>query len=153
MLIQSGQEALYVAIEMERGAVQTYERALMLAEPCGQAAKELRVHLESILSDERQHLRQFQSLYQGLDETMEQRLMLAAVASSILFEGGLLGAVRRGMLKDSDSLLQFAAQAEAKAIETYRAFAGTCGSAEAAAILNGIAAEEENHLRTLKTYL
>jgi rubrerythrin len=152
MLIKSGQEALYVAIEMERGAIQTYERALQMTDTGDPALRPLRQQLTIILGDEHQHLDQFQSLYQGLDAALEKQLMLSAVASSVLFEGGLMGAVRQGMLKDKESLLRFAVQAEKKAAETYRAFAETCGDPDTAAVLNGIADEEEKHLRTLRDY-
>ncbi len=153
MLIQSGQEALYVAIEMERGAIHTYKRALlMLSETDDPALKPLLQQLKIILNDEHQHLDQFQTLYRGLDTAMEQQLMLSAVASSVLFEGGLMGAVRQGMLKDRESLLRFAMQAEKKAVETYRAFAETCGDPDSAAILNTIADEEEKHLHILCNY-
>jgi len=152
MLIRSGQEALYVACEMERGAIQTYERALMLTDPNDPQLAPLRQHLELILADERQHLQQFSALYDGLDAGLEQQLMLAAVASAVLFDGGLMAAVRKGMLKDTANLLTFAADAEQKAMETYREFAKACEDPEAATILNGIAAEEEKHLQTLLSY-
>lgn len=153
MLIKSGQEALFVAIEMERGAIQTYERALMLTDAQDETINALREQLTVILGDERQHLKQFQSLYEGLDSSLEKQLMLSAVASAVLFEGGLMGAVRQGMLKDRQSLLAFAAAAEQKAIETYQAFAKACGDAAAADILRGIAGDEEQHLRTLHEYM
>ena len=152
MLIKSGQEALFVAIEMERGAIQLYERALMLADTDDDSLKPLRQQLTVMLSDEKQHLLQFQSLYNGLDAGTEERLALSAVASSVLFKGGLMGAVRQGMLKDRESLLNFAAQAEEKAAETYRAFAIACGDKQAADMLDGIAAEEDKHLQTLREY-
>jgi rubrerythrin len=152
MLIKSGQEALFVAIEMELGAVQTYERALTLTDPDDPAARQLRQQIAIILNDEHQHLLQFRSMYKGLDTITEKRLMLAAVASSVLFEGGLMGAVRQGMLKDKASLLKFSMQAEKKAAETYRAFAQACGDPKAADVLNGIANEEEKHLQTLRNY-
>ncbi len=153
MQIQSGQEALYVACEMERGAIQTYERALMLVTADDPLHAALRERLQMILNDERQHLLQFQSLYEGLALAMEQQLMLAAIASSLLFEGGLMGAVRRGMLKDKESLLAFAQEAEQKAADTYRAFAAACRDASTADVLRGIALEEETHLQTLRGYL
>ncbi len=153
MLIKSGQEALFVAIEMERGAIQIYERALMLTDAQDEAVRGLREQLTVILGDERQHVKQFQSLYEGLDASLEKQLMLSAVASAILFEGGLMGAVRQGMLKDKQSLLAFAAAAEQKAIETYRAFAQACGDPAAADSLRGIAGDEEQHLRTLQEYM
>ena len=56
MLIKSGQEALFVAIEMERGAVQTYERALMLTSPDDPKIKPLRQQLAIMLNDEHDHL-------------------------------------------------------------------------------------------------
>ena len=152
MLIQSGQEALYVAIQMERGAVQTYERALMLTDANDPDQTTLRQQIEILLVDERQHLAQFQSMYLGLDSAMEQQLMLSAIASSVLFEGGLMGAVRQGMLKDQAGLLRYAVESEKTAAETYRSFAQTCKDPETAVVLNGIAAEEDNHLQTLLQY-
>jgi rubrerythrin len=79
-------------------------------------------------------------------------LTLAAVASAVLFEGGLMGAVRQGMLRDAESLLAFATEAEKKAAETYRSFAKACEDPQTATILSGIAAEEEKHLQTLLSY-
>ena len=78
--------------------------------------------------------------------------MLSAIAASILFEGGLMAAVRQGMLEDCESLLQFARKAERKAVETYRAFAAECNDPPTAAVLNTIANEEEKHLHTLRNY-
>ena len=152
MLIKSAQEALFVAIEMERGAVQTYERALMLTDPGDDAQKPLRQQIMIILSDERQHLEQFKTLYKGLDESIEEQLMLSAVASTVLFDGGLMGAVRRGMLKDKENLLEFAKDAERKAAVTYRAFADACGDKQTAYMLKSIADEEDRHLHTLRNY-
>jgi len=152
MLIKSGQEALFIAIEMERSAIQTYERALMLTDTNDPAIQALRNQLTVILNDEQQHLKQFQSMYLGLDSSLEQQLMLSAVASSVLFQGGLMGAVRQGMLKDEKSLLEFAIHAEQTAIDTYHSFAQACQDPAAADMLNGIAGEEETHLRTLREY-
>ncbi|HPJ01393.1 MAG TPA: hypothetical protein PKU80_00945 [Candidatus Limiplasma sp.] len=151
-LIKSGQEALFIAIEMERGAVQTYERALMLIDSGDAALKALRQQLLIILSDERQHLAQFMALYKGLDETMEEQLMLSAISSTVLFEGGLMGAVRQGMLKDKESLIDFAKSAEKKAAATYRSFAQTCNDQPTADMLLSIANEEDRHLHTLRNY-
>ena len=152
MLIKSSQEALFVAIEMERSAIQIYERALMLADPDDQTKQPLRQQLMMILSDERQHFEQFQALYQGLNASVEEQLTLSAIASSVLFQGGLMGAVRQGMLKDTKSLLKFAANAEEKAAQTYRSFAETCEDDQAAAVLNAIASEEDKHLDALRNY-
>ena len=147
--IKSAQEALFIACEMERGAIQLYERALMLLTDLGRDQEPIRAQLAYMLADEKQHLAQFQELYTGLDAEMERRLTLAAVASAVLFPGGLMGAVREGLIKDEQSLLTFAANAERTAAATYRAFADQCGDPRANEMLKGIALEEDKHLRTL----
>lgn len=149
MQIQSAQEALFVACEMERGAIQLYERALMLLGTLGREKEPVRSQIASMLADEKQHLAQFQELYTGLDSAMEYQLTLAAVASSILFDGGLMGAVRQGLLKDEQSMLAFASRAEETAAATYRAFAQQCVHPRTAEMLYGIALEEDKHLRSL----
>lgn len=152
MKVQSAQEALFIACEMERGAIQLYERALMLLSSLNRDSEPLRAHLSSMLADEKQHLAQFRDLYTGLDTTLENQLTLSAVASSVLFDGGLMGAVRQGLLKDERGMLAFAADAEQTAAATYRAFAEQSENARAAEMLQGIALEEDKHLRTLRDY-
>ncbi|NCB36754.1 MAG: hypothetical protein EOM58_12025 [Clostridia bacterium] len=149
MQIQSAQEALFVACEMERGAIQLYERALMLLGTLGREKEPVRAQIASMLADEKQHLAQFRDLYTGLDSAMERQLTLAAVASSILFDGGLMSAVRQGLLQDERSMLAFASRAEETAAATYRAFAKQCANPRTAEMLHGIALEEDKHLRSL----
>jgi rubrerythrin len=153
MKVQSAQEALFVACEMERGAIQLYERALMLLKGLGREKEPLYAQLSSMLADEKQHLGQFQELYTGLDAGLEQRLALSAVAADILFPGGLMGAVRQGLLEDARGMLRFAARAEETAGAAYRSFAAQSGSPRAAEMLNGIALEEDKHLRSLTEHL
>lgn len=153
MKIQSAQEALFVACQMERGAIQLYERSLLLLNGLQRGQNTLRAQLASMLADEKQHLLQFQELYTGLDTAMENRLALSAVASSVLFEGGLMGAVRKGLLKDERSMLRFAADAEETAAATYRSFAEQSDDPHAAEMLTGIALEEDKHLKTLREHL
>ena len=152
MQIRSVQEALYIACEMERGAIQLYERALQLLTAQGRESEPLRAQICCTLADEKQHLAQFQELYTGLDSAMEYQLTLAAVASSILFDGGLMGAVRQGLLKDELSMLAFASHAEETAAATYRAFAEQCANPRTAEMLHGIALEEDKHLRSLRDH-
>lgn len=149
MQIQSAQEALFVACEMERGAIQLYERALMLLSTQGRDKEPVRAQIASMLADEKQHLAQFRELYTGLNSAMERQLTLAAVASSILFDGGLMAAVREGLLKDELSMLAFASHAEETAAATYRSFAEQCANPRTAEMLHGIALEEDKHLRSL----
>ncbi len=152
MKVQSAQEALFVACEMERGAIQLYERALMLLRNAGRDKEPLYAQVSSMLADEKQHLAQFQELYTGLEAALEQRLALAAVASDVLFPGGLMGAVRQGLLENELGMLRFAARAEETAAATYRAFAAQAATERAAEMLNGIALEEDKHLRVLREH-
>ena len=152
MQVKSTQEALYIAIEMERGAVQLYERAIRLLSNLGREKEPLRAQLASMLADEKQHLAQFTELYAGLSVEVERSLALSAVAAEILFPGGLMGAVREGLLEDEASMVAFAAQAEDTAARTYRAFAAQSEDAHAAEMLNGIALEEDKHLTSLREH-
>jgi rubrerythrin len=153
MKIHSAQEALFVACEMERGAIQLYERSLLLLVETHREKEPLYAQLSCMLADEKQHLLQFRELYTGLNTTMEQQLTLAAVASSVLFEGGLMGAARKGLLKDERSMLAFAADAERTAAATYRAFAEQSDHPRASEMLTGIALEEDKHLNVLEEHL
>ncbi|HNX61007.1 MAG TPA: ferritin-like domain-containing protein [Candidatus Limiplasma sp.] len=153
MKINSAQEALFVACEMERGAIQLYERSLMLLSSLGREKEPLRAHLASMLADEKQHLLQFQELYTGLEASVEEQLALSAVASSVLFDGGLMGAVRQGLLQDERSMLSFAANAEQTAAATYRGFSEQSNDPHASEMLTGIALEEDKHLKTLREHL
>ena len=54
MIIEHQGQALTVAMEMERRAIRTYERALLLAKD-----EEVRKGIEDILSDERRNSRCF----------------------------------------------------------------------------------------------
>lgn len=153
MQVQSAQEALFLACEMERGAARLYERALMLLRDLGRADDPLLGCIARMHVDEQRHLAKFESLYTGLDEPVERRLMLSAVADGVLFEGGLMGAVREGLLEDAESMLRLALDAEEKAEQTYRAFAGECRDPEASAVLLGIAGEEARHWDELERQL
>lgn len=150
MQIRSEQEALYVACEMEASAVQLYARALHLLKEQGRENDRIYYQVSFMHSDEQEHLRQFRALYQGLEATEEQRLTLAAVAEGILFEGGLMGAVRQGLLTDVPSMLSYALQAEIASAKKYREFASTATDENARSTLLLIAAEEDKHQRDLE---
>lgn len=150
MQIRSAQEALFIASEMERRAVQLYERALSLLRDQGRQEEPLYAMLQRTQADERGHLAQFETLYGGLDETLERQLILSAVANGLLFEGGLMEAVRKGLLQDVPSMLRYAAQEEEGAAAAYRSFALQCRGAEAQQVLLAIAAEEDRHLQALR---
>lgn len=150
MVVRSEQEALFIACEMESTAVQLYSRALLLMEQQNRQNDPLYADMLEMLEDEKGHLRYFRSLYRGLDEADEQQLTLSAVGEGVLFEGGLMGAARRGLLKDVHSMLKLAINAERTSIAKYREFAAAAQTEEARSALLRIAEEESGHLMELE---
>ena len=142
MEVRSAGEALYIACQMERRAIQMYERAqLLFADgPCGR-------EIEGILQDEREHLRRFEHMG-GQAEGFVTRQLLAARASRTLFSGGLMEAHRKGAFHSPESLYAYAAGEEEEAIRCYHAFAEKFTGDIAAAFL-AIAREEEGHYARL----
>jgi len=151
MVVRSEQEAMFVACEMESTAVQLYTRALALMDQQERQNDPLYKSIQDMLEDEKSHLRRFRSLYQGLGEVDEQQLTLSAVGEGVLFEGGLMGAARRGLLKDVESMLKLAINAERTSVEKYREFAAHAQTEEARKALLMIAEEESCHLLELET--
>ena len=150
MVVRSEQEAMFVACEMESTAVQLYTRALAVMDHQGRQNDPLYQNIQIMLEEEKGHLRRFRSLYQGLDEADEQQLTLSAVGEGVLFEGGLMGAARRGLLKDVESMLQLAINAERTSVQKYREFAAAAQNEEARSALLMIAEEESGHLMELE---
>ncbi len=150
MTITTEQQALYVACEMESSAVQLYSRALEVLEQLGRKGEPVYAAIEQMLKDEQNHLCRFRSLYTGLAESDEQQLLLSAMAQGILFEGGLMGAARQGLLKDEKSLFALAIQSERASAEKYREFAALSQNTEAKNALMMIAHEEDGHLIELE---
>lgn len=148
MRVTTEQEAMYIACAMESSAVQLYERAMQVLESQGRQQEAIYRSVAAMRLEEMSHLERFRSLYTGMDAQVENQLMLDAVADGILFEGGLMGAARAGLLKDVDSMLRYAAACEAASVEKYRVFAENA-STEAKAALLSIAGEEERHLEEL----
>ena len=149
MQVKTAQEALFIACEMEKNAIQLYRRALMLMEGQGRAGEPLHGYLRGALADEENHLLQFCALYTGLDESTERLLTLSAVASELLFKGGLMAVVREGGLADIASLLRLACDSERMAATAYADFAAQCDDEGARVALEHIASEERRHLSTL----
>lgn len=150
MQLATGQEALFVACEMETSAIQLYSRAISLMEQLGRRGEPLYDHLVLMRADEQEHLARFRSLCGGEALADDRRIALCAAADGILFEGGLMGAARAGLLSDVEGMLRFARQTEAASAQKYREFAATAPSDEARDALERIAAEEERHLRDLQ---
>lgn len=150
MQVTTAQEALFMACEMESSAIQLYTRALSLMEQLGRQDESLYDHLTLMLADEQEHLAQFRALGGRDDLAQERRVALSAAADNILFEGGLMGAARAGLLRDVESMLRFAMLAEETSASKYREFASLAASPGAREALERIASEEERHLSELR---
>lgn len=142
MQIREASEAFYIAMRMEESAIRLYERALLI---CGE---ELKPSIRRILADERSHLRRFDEMSTEKPSDDCRCVALSTAAEAILYEGGLLGAVRGGLLENAQSLLNEAAAAERKSADKYRDFAQALTGAARDALL-AVAAEEEGHLNEL----
>ena len=139
-----------MACEMESSAIQLYTRALSLMEQLGRQDEALYDHLTLMRADEQEHLAQFRALGGKDGIAQERRVALAAAADNILFEGGLMGAARAGLLRDIEGMLRFAMRAEETSARKYREFAALASASDAREALERIAAEEERHLDDLR---
>ena len=112
MQLATGQEALFVACEMEASAIQLYSRAISLMEQLGRRGEPLYDHLVLMRADEQEHLSSFRSLCGEDTLADDRRIALCAAADGILFEGGLMGAARAGLLSNVEGMLRFARQTD-----------------------------------------
>ena len=140
VIIEHQGQALTVAMEMERRAIRTYERALLLAKD-----EEVRKGIEDILGDERRHLKRFTEMWDKTVNSAEQQVLLQAMAADVLFRGGVTEMAR-------EDALTYAMESEANAVETYTKFAEKCEGEARAAFLE-IVREEAGHLAELKEKL
>lgn len=147
--ISSARDALYIASEMEKRAVKLYERAVMLWPD-----NDMTPAIESMLADEKQHLRHFTALLGDELPQQADALLLSAYAGGILFEGGLHAAARSGAFDSPEALLRYAAEQEQIAVDNYTRFAAQCeNGSEAEAAFLRIAQEESLHLAALNRSL
>lgn len=147
MDIRSSQEALYIAVEMERRAISFYERADMVF-----SDSKLSPTIRQLWQDEQAHLARFEALLDGQQPPDEQGLLLSAEADGLLFAGGLLAAARQGAFNSRGDLIAYAAAQEEGAVTGYLAFADQCQGEAREAFLS-IAREETQHLSTLRQML
>lgn len=148
MIIRDQQQALSVAVEMEKRAIRTYERALMIVQDAQVAAG-----IRDILSDERGHLELFSSMAQGAAAPAEERLLTEAMAADALFSGGVMEMARREGFRSLEKLYQFAADSEKSAVENYTAFAELSTDEQVKQAFLSIAQEEAGHLSALEHQL
>ncbi len=149
MIIRNEQQALCVAVEMERRAIRVYERALMLA-----ADPQVLSGIRDILADEKEHFRRFSTMKAACPPSeSEERMLTQAMAAEMLFPGGVMELERAKGLDTLQGLYTFAADSEKQAVENYMAFAEKCTDPAIAEAFTSIAGEEALHLAELKKKL
>lgn len=149
MIVRNEQQALCVAVEMERRAIRVYERALMLARD-----EEVRKGIREILADEKEHLRRFSAMKEACPgDANEERMLMQAMAAEMLFPGGVMELERAKGLDTLPGLYAFAAESEQDAVDNYMSFAEKCSDPAVAEAFTSIAAEETFHLAELKKKL
>lgn len=149
MIVRNEQQALCVAVEMERRAIRVYERALMLAKD-----EEVRKGIREILADEKEHLRRFSAMKEACaGDANEERMLMQAMAAEMLFPGGVMELERAKGLDTLQGLYAFAAESEQDAVDNYMSFAEKCTDPAVIEAFTSIAAEETFHLAELKKKL
>lgn len=147
--ILSYNEAMFIACEMERGAIRHYARAMQLLRTQGREQEPLYAQLVAMHRMEQEHLRRFSSFGDPSALSPERQTMLSALMQGWLFEGGLMGATRDGMMDDVPSMLAYARASEALSAAKYREFASLTDDPDCRDALFSIAAEEDQHLLDL----
>ena len=149
MIVRNEQQALCVAVEMERRAIRVYERALMLVND-----PQVRAGIQDILADEKQHLRRFAAMKDARPMAeADERMLTQAMAAEMLFPGGVMEMERAKGLDTLKGLYAFAAESEQDAVENYMAFAEKCADPAIAEAFTAIASEETIHLAELQKKL
>ena len=149
MVVRNEQQALCVAVEMERRAIRVYERALMLTEDT-----QVRAGITEILSDERRHLQRFSEMREcRMVDEAEERLLISSMAAEVLFTGGVMEMKREQALSTLKGLYQYAADSEADAVRTYADFAKKCSDPAVHDVFMDIVREETTHLIELRAKL
>ncbi len=145
MIIRNEQEALQVAVEMERRAIRVYERALTVA-----GSESARIAVEEILRDEREHLTRFSAMLARLGgEAADEPALIQAMAADALFPGGVMGMAREDALSDLRSVYRYAVDSERRAVEQYGDFARRCEEPAVKNAFLDVAREETIHLASL----
>ena len=148
--VRDKNEALYLACEMEKRAVDMYERAQILF-----IGTSLAPMIEELIADERRHLDTFGKMWEeGAALSAERKLLLAAHAGEMLFSGGLMQAKREGAFDDPLALLRYAYDWETDATRRYEAYAALYAADEGVStVFRTIAGEERVHQTELTDHI
>lgn len=146
MVVRNENQALCVAVEMERRAIRVYERALMLTDD-----PQVQQGIWEILQDENEHLCRFMAMKEHYQlDAQEERMLIAAMAADTLFPGGVMEMKRGQALTTLLELYRYAASSEADAVHTYAEFANKCGDPDVREAFLSIVREESVHLSELQ---
>lgn len=149
MIVSSELEALSVAVEMEKRAIRIYERALLLVDN-----EQVKKGIVQMLSDEKRHLLRFEEMRdKKAEQSMREKQLIEAMASEMLFSGGVMEMERAKSLNSIRALYTFAAESEQKAVEQYTAFALKCANDMVRDAFLAVAREESAHFAALKNVL
>lgn len=146
MIVHSQQQALRVAVGMEKRAIYLYERALLFIEE-----DEMIEAVESILTQEREHLCRFSSMAGELNVYAEDKILEEALAAGTLFPGGVMAMLRGDAFSTPEMLFEYAAREERTAVESYRHYAELSEDPEVKEAFLAIAEEEALHLAALES--
>ena len=147
MVVRNEQQALAMAVEMEKRAIRIYERALTLTDE-----PEVIGGIREILQEEQQHLCRFNAMKMACPAlpVKEDRLLIQAISAELLFPGGVMEMERAKGLDTLEGLYRFAAESEYDAMIRFADYADKCESQDVREAFLTIAREEAVHYTRLK---
>ena len=147
MVVRNEQQALAMAVEMEKRAIRIYERALTLTDE-----PEVIGGIREILQEEQQHLCRFNAMKMACPAlpVKEDRLLIQAISAELLFPGGVMEMERAKGLDTLEGLYRFAAESEYDAMIKFADYADKCESQDVREAFLPIAREEAVHYARLK---
>ena len=147
MVVRNEQQALTVAVEMEKRVIRIYERALMIADDL-----QVKQGIRDIIQEENEHLQRFYEMKAACPALSEQedRLLIQAISAEILFPGGVMELERATGLDTLEGLYRFAAESEYDAMIKFADYADKCESPDVREAFLSIAREEAVHYARLK---
>lgn len=149
MIVRNEQQALCVAVEMEKRAIRVYERALMLVQD-----SDVEKGIRDILEDEKRHLIRFSAMKDSCHvDPQEDRMLVQSMSADVLFPGGVMEMERAKGLTTLKALYEFATDSEHDAVVKYADFADRCEKAEVKDAFLAIAREEASHYAELRRRL
>lgn len=147
-IAQNADEALLLAVWMEKRAIRLFERAMLVF-----ADEPVYERIEELYREELTHLERFEGLMSSEScFTPEREMALSSKASELIFVGGLTEAAREGAFKTPEGFVRYAILQEEKAIEEFESYAAQTEGAIHDNFLT-IVSEEQKHLELFREWL